>query len=802
MVGLLVLAGCESAEERAQAYYDNGVALIEAGDYDRAIVEFRNVFQLNGSHQEARHRLAELLRDHNNDPAGAYGQYLRLAEQYPDDLKARLELAEMAIASSNWEEATRHGTLVMEADPENPRVKILEIALGYYEATVAGNNSERRVKGREAAAMLEEQPDSVILRSMSIDNDLRNNDFDMAMVNIDWLIASNPENPDYWRQRLLVLAQQNDTEGLESQLRDMVVRFPDDITNKQTLIRFYMSQSRLDDAEAFLRDLVASSPEDNQAPRVDLIRFLSETQGNDAALVEIEAAIEQSQNPVPFRTMRAGMAFDRGEREAAVSELEDILASAGEGVDTQRIKVSLAQMMLSMGNEVGARAKVEEILAEDPNNSGALKMRAAWLIDADDVDGAVAALRTALDSDPDDAFALSLMSDAHARAGRAELAREFRALTVEASGNAPAESIQYAQLLIEEGRFLPAEDILLPSLRLNPRNVDLLVMLGRLYIAMDDLGRTNQVVSTLRQLETPLADQAAMGIEAQSINQQKGVDDAVAFLEGIAGAEDATMVSRIALVRARLATGNVADALDLAQTMLSEDPENEGLQGMVASVHSVNGNFEEAEAIYLDLLSKDPERPGVYLQLSQIKARLGQSDQGKLIIAEGLEVLPEDPGLLWAQASIFEADGNIDGAIDIYASLYERNSTSPVVANNLASLLSTYRDDAESLDQAWRIARRFKDVEVPAIQDTYGWIAQRRGDSTEAVEYLEAAAAGLPADPIVQYHLAVTYQALNRPAEALAQFEKAVDIAGDIDQRAQIIDARAQIEALKATVEN
>jgi len=142
--------------------------------------------------------------------------------------------------------------------------------------------------------------------------------------------------------------------------------------------------------------------------------------------------------------------------------------------------------------------------------------------------------------------------------------------------------------------------------------------------------------------------------------------------------------------------------------------------------------------------------------------------------------------------------GHIEGAIAIYEALYARNSGSIVIANNLASLLGTYREDADSLERAWVVARRFRDTDVPAMQDTYGWIEHRRGNSREALSYLEAAAAGLPEDPLVQYHLGRAYLALDRRAEALAHFQRAVTLAGPADTRRQIADARARIPDLRA----
>ena len=50
----LSLAGCKTSAEKADEYYQSGLQLLEQGDTDRAIVQFRNVFDIEGTHYEAR----------------------------------------------------------------------------------------------------------------------------------------------------------------------------------------------------------------------------------------------------------------------------------------------------------------------------------------------------------------------------------------------------------------------------------------------------------------------------------------------------------------------------------------------------------------------------------------------------------------------------------------------------------------------------------------------------------------------------------------------------------------------------
>jgi Flp pilus assembly protein TadD len=121
-----------------------------------------------------------------------------------------------------------------------------------------------------------------------------------------------------------------------------------------------------------------------------------------------------------------------------------------------------------------------------------------------------------------------------------------------------------------------------------------------------------------------------------------------------------------------------------------------------------------------------------------------------------------------------------------------------VIANNLASLITTHRDDDESLARAHAVAQRLRGLEVPQFQDTYGWIAYRRGQYAEAISHLEPAAAALSDNALVHYHLGMTYAAMERLEEARTTLERALELAGDSDLP-QFRTAREVLAGLPAT---
>lgn len=127
---VVFLSACDTAEERAEKHFQTAMTLLQEGDEERAIVEFRNVFKLNGLHKEARTEYAELQRRRGN-LSEAIGQYLRLVEQYPDDLNGNRSLAEMFARIGRWEEMERYITAASALDPQDDSIRALKAVSDY-----------------------------------------------------------------------------------------------------------------------------------------------------------------------------------------------------------------------------------------------------------------------------------------------------------------------------------------------------------------------------------------------------------------------------------------------------------------------------------------------------------------------------------------------------------------------------------------------------------------------------------------------------------------------------------------------
>ncbi len=777
----LALAACDNAETRAQKHFEAAQAYLAEGDTDRALVELRNVFKLNSEHAEARVLMAETMREQGN-LKGAYSQYLRLVEQYPSNLAGNTALAEIAFQTNNPNEARKFLEAATAIDPDVPALQAIGVAMDYRDAMRNDDGTGRATAIAAARKLVEADPALLNARQVLIAELINGRDWRGALTEVDAGLAAAPLERPLHGLRIKLLDQLGDKPAVEAQLVRMTELFPEDLAVSSALVRWYIAEGKADEAEDWLRAQIQPDNEDPGA-RLTLIRFLAEIKGGETALAELDALTKMTPKPVDvaahqvtFDALRGGFMFTAGQQTEALSLMEGIVAGAEPSEEIDRIKVTLARMRATTGNQVGARQLIEEVLEHDPGQVGALTIKGAWLLEDDKTDEAIITLRTALGEAPRNADIMTLLARVHEREGNHELIGEMLSLAVEASGRAPKESLNYARYLMKEAKYRSAEDVLIEALRLQNNNVDILMQLTRVHLEMQDWARAEQDIRRLGQIGTEEASAGATEMQAQLFARQGKADDLTKFLENRANTGEGGDGAAAAVIRSHIMAGRVDEALARARELTVQSPNDAGSKFVLASVLSLSGKMEEAETLLQEVLKDAPKSEPAWTTLYELQMRQGRTNEARATLDAAQGALPDSGTLKWVRAGFLEREGDIEGAIAIYEGLYEENSGVPVVANNLASLLSTARDDPESLERAFVVARRLRGTTVPAFQDTFGWIAHRRGEYTEALEYLEPAAKALPKEPSVRLHLGLTYQSLGRLDEARREIEAARDI--------------------------
>ncbi|MFQ5622455.1 MAG: tetratricopeptide repeat protein [Paracoccaceae bacterium] len=783
----LFLAACDTAEERAQAHYERAKTLLAEGEVQKAIVEFRNVFKLNGKLVAARMDFADLMLE-QGQPGKAIAHYNLIVELEPRNLDARRKLSALMLQFQKWDSAERHLKAALKEAPDDPELLGMRASLDY-------RDEKKRDEAIDLArSVLEKDPAQLSARLVVIASYADTGANDKALEEVDKALALTPDSLQLHMIRLITLERIGDQNGLGDQLKRMIGLFPDNLEVRKSMIRWHLGRNDLEGAEKAIRDLAATDPAD-VGLAMSVVTFLEQTKGLDAAREELVRLAGGDVNARVFRAALARLDYQMGRSEDAFKEASSLLADARDDAEKADAKILLAQLYLASDDRESAMPLVSEVLAIDDSDVDALMLKAKVEINDDQPQIAIQHLRTALNQSPDNAKILSMLAEAHVRNGSPDLARDRLAQAVDVSKGGVAESLAYANFLASEDNLPLAEDVIVASTRVHPANTDLLKALADIRLRRENWEGALEVARTLRAIDPKGQGLAAESIEVSTLAGQKRFGESIARIEKILD-EQPNDRALAGLVQLYFQTGQVAKAEEVLRSELSRNPDNTNASMLLAAVLESTERAKDAEETYRAMIEAKPDFAPAYIALGNLLEETDRSDEADQVLAAGAEATGHNTDIQLIRSSRAERAGDFDTAIAILDELYRKSPGSLVLANNLASLLSDHRNDAESQERARRIAARLRKSGVPAFNDTYGWVLYKQGNYSRALVPLQMAATGLPDNPIVAYHYGMALAETSQREKAIAQLKKAIKLAGEDSPLPQIAEARKKIEAL------
>jgi tetratricopeptide (TPR) repeat protein len=249
---------------------------------------------------------------------------------------------------------------------------------------------------------------------------------------------------------------------------------------------------------------------------------------------------------------------------------------------------------------------------------------------------------------------------------------------------------------------------------------------------------------------------------------------------------------RYMLARVELKVGRHDVALEIAQAIAADRPDDTGIAMLLAETQSAAGDYTSAVRTYEALWKRAPSAL-LAMALAQARFRAALPEVNSSLLS-WLADHPDDVPVRLALASALQQGGDVEGARLHYEQVVRRappgSSARPVALNNLALLYA-----AKSHQRALETARQAYEAasDLAAVQDTYGWLLLQAGRVREALPLLELAAANTPESPEVRYHLAA---ALVRAGETV----RARLLLEDILRTSEQFQGRAEAEQLLATL--
>ena len=758
------ISACSSPEEKAEKYYQKGMELLKS-DPDKAKLEFQNALQIKKNMTKAMYGLA-LVSERKGDWKATFGLMTQVVEQDPNHIEALIKTGQILLAGGKIDLALERSNKALALDKDNVQALNLQAAV-----QLKLNNAKGAIEYANKTLLKDanNQDAFVILASERI----AAKDDEKAVEYLDKALAINEKSLPIQLLRIKVLENQRKQAEAEKSFEKVVKLFPDDSFSRKSFAQYLMKYNRVDDAEKQMRAIVQNSPTSMQA-KLDLVNFLIATQGIQVGQKELEKLVKNDPKnyDLSFSLVNLYQVLKNSDGEDKL--LESIAKEAGKSPEGLKARSFTAGKLARLGKKEEAKKIVEEVLAIDSRNETALTLKAGFEIDAKNYDAAIVDLRTILRDNPDFSKASLMLAWAHESSGSEELADEQYLKAFVSSKFKSEFGMPYHAFLMRHKHPERAEKLLEQMADANPKDATVLRNLAQVKIQKGDYVGAQKLADQAKQLgvKNTLSDQILGAIAAG----QKDVESTLAAFKRAYVENPKDTQPIIAIVRTYVQAGRLEEAIAFVNRVVKDNPSNLDAKLMLGQIYMNKSNYQQANVIFSEVIQASPKNPVAYQQLAASQQANKQFAEAEKTILNGLAAVPNDFGLKLIQAGVFEMNHKIEEAIKVYDELIKLRPDSEVVANNLASLLTDYRQDNASFKRAYEISKPFKDSQIPQFLDTFGWAAFKAGKNDEAEVSLKAAVAKFPNAAIFHYHLAKVYKANGNTLSAKQSLQKAIKL--------------------------
>ena len=417
------------------------------------------------------------------------------------------------------------------------------------------------------------------------------------------------------------------------------------------------------------------------------------------------------------------------------------------------------------------------MLAENPNDSQVLVIRAGINLEQRHPDRAIVDLRTVLRDNPTSAFARRLLGRAHAMKGDTSLAEDSFRNALDLDPEDAEAYVDLARMLAADGDADGAIAVFEGMLEVARDDRPVLQAMAQIRLQQDAF---EDALALAQRLKTEFPDRAEgfyyAGLALQGLER---FDESVQEFEAALALKPDSAEPLSAMSQSLLASDQGEMTVDRLDAVLTQDPDNFLIQNLLGEVFGVMRQGEAAEAAFLKAKAIRPDWPLPYRNLASLYSSREQSDKAIAVVREGIDATGGDETLRLQLATLLEQDGQTAAAIAQYEGLLADFPDVEVAQNNLAMLLIDGDPDQVALDRALSLVQRMNLDGNPYFRDTVGWVRYRRGEFEQAVAELEIAAREAPDDSVIQYHLGMAYFHLGRADQAKAHLQMALSESGE-----------------------
>ena len=768
---LLMLAlagtGC-TAKLKAQYHQKRADHYFDAGQYDPAEIEYKNVLRNAPQNAQAWTRLGLIYFDQGR--LGEALQVLSRAEQLAgDNLEVRLKLGSIYLGLGKVKEARDEAGFVLDKDPRNAQALILL-------AETAGNTNEinaTRLRLQKLQSAGDTAPLEIALGSLSF----RERDLKTAEKCFQTAVQLDPKFPDAYTALGNLYVAQKDVKQADQVYKKAMELSPPRSGKALLYAQFKILTGDPDTGKKLLQDLVKQAPDylpgwialaslagaaKDYAGGLSLLgNVLSrDPQNPDAALLKAQLEMEQGDTARAIKDLE-GMArnfpkmpvvfFQLARAQAATNEFDKAIGNLNQALklspNYDDAALLLAELQIYTGNPDPAIVSLQQMIRRQPQTVPARLLLARVYGDRGRLGEAVEIYRDLGRTFPTNSQYKLLLGNTLLRQNKIAEARvEFdRALKLTPDSVPALERVVNLDLV--EKKYDSAQERVQQQIGQNPGSVPLQLLLAQVQIAR---GETNQAESTLKN--------------AIALSPDSSPD---------------SQLAHVMLARLYLAANENPKALLELSAALAKNPNDANVLLLMGISYSAGKNYPAARDAYEKLLALATNSVVALNNLACIYAQnLGQLDKGYQLARRARELDPTGPNTADTLGWILCEQGQYSSALSLLRESAVKMHSDPAVQFHLGKTYYMMGDEANAratFQSALQLSQDFSERdECKQCLTVLDIDPNTAGADTRVL--LEKRLASQPKDTIAQLRLAAIYQREGTPDKAIAAYEAALQV--------------------------
>jgi tetratricopeptide (TPR) repeat protein len=760
----LVFSGC-SADAKKARHLAEANRHYDAGQYDEAEIEYKNVLQLGGENPQAIARLGLIYFDQGR-VGRSYSLLLKGHELLPNDNDLRLKLGQIYLATGKPAEARAEAVSVLEKNPQDPDAPLLLVDTANPNNPKEMDEIRNRLKGLPPAAAAK-APAIVALGVL----DFRERKFTEAEAAFQRALTADPKSSAAQSALAFLYRVQNNLPKAEQAYAAAAAESPARSPKRLQYAQFKLQTGDVEGARKLLDEMIQKAPD-----YLPALVSRAEMAASEKKYAESEALIAKvlARDALqPEAMLLSGrLALVQGDNAKAISLTEKMLKSYPQSAQGA---YQLGVATLANGETDKAILNLKQASLLSPGFIDPVLLLANVNLRKGDYGAVIVAMKQTVQARPDLVQAWLLLADAYRRQNNLSDALAVYRQMDKLFPRSAETPLLTGMILRQQNKKAEARQAFDQALEIKPDYLPALEQLVYLDIADQQFPAARKRVQT--QIEKYPKETGLYLLLARIYTTEKDNTQAEVALKKAIELQPDSPTPYYMLANIYFTSGEYPKALANLSDLLAKNPKDVQALMLTGVLYDLQKQYAPARENYEKLLAINPDFSPALNNLAYLYSeRFNLLDKAYETAQHARELLPQEPHTADTLGWILYKRHDYPRALSFLQDSAEKLPEEAEVQFHVG--MTHYmmgEEDAarDAFQRALKIRKDFTGADE-ATQRLAVLTLDTKGADARAA--LEKTVAAQPGDPVALARLASVYEREGTVDKSIATYQKALEI--------------------------